>query len=84
MIYACTKPTTAQLQATFERLRKPDWPTTLAGALAHPWYSRLVRCAAHALTTTATPEPARNPAPSAWHRAPAWDARRAAANDRDE
>ena len=79
------EPTPQQLQAAFQRLRRRSWPDTLDAALADPVYGPLTRCLAVSLARMALqPAPATPARPPAAPQRPAFDARRAAANDRDD
>jgi hypothetical protein len=42
-------PTAAQIERAYFLARKPHWPDTLEHALAHPLFSRLIRCTARGL-----------------------------------
>lgn len=95
MIPRDVQPTAEQLRAAYARLyRAPTWPTTLDQALAHPVYGSAVRAVARRLACS-TPPPAAAPAPPPAAATPSparhphlprdlFDAKSAAANDRDE
>lgn len=81
--------TDAMVRQAWVLMQRPGWPATLDEALAHPLYSRLLRLGALAHAVTGRPPRATPPKAATPHQppslprqpAPAWDARRAAAND---
>lgn len=87
------EPTTEQLQLAFRHLARPGWPETLELALKDRRISGLVRGLARSLHRAkatafpAQPQPAWAPAairPRLSHETARFDAKRAAANDREE
>jgi hypothetical protein len=86
-------PSAEQLALAYRQLFRPGWPPTVGAALAHPVYGPGLRGLAANLSRAAVctrPQP--KPAPSAttshtphWARhGSSFDARRAAANDKDD
>ncbi len=87
------EPTKEQLQLAFRHLARPGWPTTLEEALQDRRVGGLVRGLARSLNRVkatalpAQPQPAWAPAairPRLSHEAERFDAKRAAANDRED
>lgn len=88
--------TDEQLALAWRHLRRPPhWPERLEDALAHALYGPCIRGLARSLSRPSwaarhaaqQPAQAGRPAASRTHRAPShwtFDAKRAAANDRDE
>lgn len=81
-------PSAQQMGAAFERLRKPHWPATLDEALADHNRRILITGLARSMAREALDAPPPPPAPARLVRPPrsGWrfDARKAAANDRDD
>ena len=81
------EPTEAQLQMAYRELRTPVWPDTLQATLAHPVYGTCLRQAArhrHRASPCAAPQPTTPARQARPYALPTYDARRAAANDRDD
>lgn len=87
------EPTTEQLQLAFRHLARPGWPNTLEEALQDRRVGGLVRGLARSLNRVkakaapAQPQPAWAPTairPRLSHEMAHFDAKRAAANDRED
>lgn len=86
-------PLTEELLArAMQRLRRPSWPATLPEVLADPLCAPLVRGLARSLQRQAAmrsvqgtaPRPTHHHAAPARQQRPAFDPKKAAANDRDD
>lgn len=71
------------LASAWAEARRPNWPESFEAAMRHPLLRRLVRARAigMAIAQARPPQHTTSRTPAFTRTAPAWDARRAAAND---